>query len=279
VVEAPESLTADEPDEAPGLQSPAGEKGSAQKFARRITAVPGDTPEVAKPGRPFDLEFQDAVKKMVESALAGDVDDAVSLGHLLGRCSGKPRSEAEISMSLQNSKHIFSGDGRSWIMGNGDRRSFMSFEEYERYHWDIYDGCRVLRTVTEDDLRERIAQMAESGDVFARYLFAMWRPQSLGTEVDTKNMLDWLAYQDQALEYTLQNLDGGEPLGLLALGQSYRSSQLGLFTPRQMRFDEAYYLAARKCGLQSAWLESQIEEFINRMSDSERGLANLEQIS
>lgn len=278
VEETPETQPGDEPEEPMGLHPAAEEKGGVNQYAKRITAVPGDpNEETQQLGRPFDFEFQESVKKMVESALGGVVEDAVSLGQLFSRCSGTPMNEADILTVLQNKSRNFSTKTR-WMMSNGDRRTFKSFEEFESYHWELYDQCRVMHAVAEDDLHERIVQIAQSGHIFARYVFAMWRPQSLGTKVDTENMLDWLVYQDQALEYTLQNVNEGEPLGLLALGQSYQSFQLGLFTPRKMRFDEPYYLAAKKCGLQSAWLDAQIEEFIKRMSDSEQGLANLEQI-
>jgi hypothetical protein len=130
---------------------------------------------------------------------------------------------------------------------------------------DMYDQCLVIRSIFKNDLHKQIARQAAKGNKVARYLYAMW-PPSLGGRFRTGKMPEWLEYQNQALAYTWKNIDEGEPLGLLAFGQSFSNSSGGLFTPINLRYAQVFFLAANKCGLESAWLETEISKYIVDLS-------------
>jgi hypothetical protein len=247
---------------------------ATNRFAKSIAFVPDNNRESSESTREFDFDLQDSVKQMVESALTGNVEVSVNLGQLVNRCSER-RSEEQVLLHLQIVSQTFSPKTQFGLI-NGEHRKFDTFEAYENFIWNDYDQCRVIKTIFEDDLHKRIIQMADDGHAIARYLYAMWRPPS-GPNPDTGNIMEWLEYQEKAFAYSLQNMDEGQPLGLLAFGQSVRNITPGFFTPPNFNFAETYFLAAKKCGLNIAWLDSQIGEFRARLS-GDRGQIRLQQI-
>jgi hypothetical protein len=55
-------------------------------------------------------------------------------------------------------------------------------------------------------------------------------------------------------------------LGLLAFGQSFAYTGGGFFTPMNLRYAQVFFLASKKCGLQSEWLESEVSKYIVDLS-------------
>jgi hypothetical protein len=90
---------------------------------------------------------------------------------------------------------------------------------------------------------DRAVERAANGDPYARYLYAIWPPYmraSLGQAVEPL-----LQYETTALDYSLDNLREGHPLGFLALGLSYFHGDF--FTPRRPELGVALMVAADLC--------------------------------
>lgn len=235
-----------------------------QKFAKNIVFVPANDLDSPDSEEQFESEFQQLAKQMVKSSLQGAVEDSIQLGLLMNQCSAVPRNEAQIQNRLQATSNRFRS-ARKWNFGNSESISFDSFDEYEAYMREKYDECRATRSIFRNDLHEQIARLAAKGNKMARYLYAMW-PPSLGSRFRGDKMPEWLEYQSLALEYTWQNIEAGEPLGLLAFAQSFRNNGGGFFTPTNLRYSEVLFLAAKKCGLESPWLDTVTSKYIVDLS-------------
>lgn len=231
------------------------------KHAKSITLVPDKVADVEQSEREVDLAVQESVKKMLESALTGDTEQAIEVSNLMRICNTDYK-EDYIQTQLAHFKNIKSTSEILMQFGNGQEVSFKDFESIESYLWNMHDKCRAVGNLFEDDLRERIKLLADNGMVTARYLFALWPPKQTG--VISEDTLKSLEYQNDALDYTWRNVDEHEALGVLAFAQSY-SIVMGLFTPSN-RLQGIYFLiAANKCGLSSPWLEAEIKSKLERM--------------
>ena len=126
-------------------------------------------------------------------------------------------------------------------------------------------------------LRDRLARMAESGSVSARFLYAMWPPNQEKTAGD--QLIAWLEYTSNAMDFTWQNISEHEPLGLLAFGQSLEAGRTNYFTIKNHNYGQAFVLAAEKCGLynqmvtekvgnlEELWQRRQMVKYIIQMED------------
>jgi hypothetical protein len=227
--------------------------------AKRIVHVPDNNPDQLQSEHEIDIDFRQSVELMVESSLNGKEEDAITLSQLMNQCMGVADKEKLIQKRLRNMEQSFSPQS-NFILGFGAPSRFESFEEYEFFLWERFDQCRATQGIFEDELRKRIALLADNGNAIARYLFAMWPPTR--REEGVNNMVEWLEYQNQALEYTWQNIEEGEPLGLLAFGQSFRNFQPKFFTPVMHEYAPSLLMASKKCGITSPWLEAEINHFI-----------------
>jgi hypothetical protein len=126
----------------------------------------------------------------------------------------------------------------------GGTQEFNSFEEWSAEKWRRYNNCHETKDLFGDDFFTRLRRQAESGDVLARFLYAMLEPQ--GPRGHSDGVLVWLEYMNLAYDFTAQNIDERESLGLLALGLSLRD--LGLFTPIEPVVGDAFLIAAERCG-------------------------------
>ena len=242
------------------------EKGQAKTIVHVTESGPDSSQLNPEP----ESEFQQLVKQMVESSLAGTVEDSITLGRLMNQCGGVPRNEGQIKKNLKNMNKKFSR-GKKLGLGNDQSRTFENFSEYEVYAQEKVDQCRVIRSIFKNDLHKQIARQAAKGNKIARYLYAMW-PPSLGGRFRAGKMPEWLQYQNEALAYTWQNIDEGEPLGLLAFGQSFGNVGGGFFTPTNFRYAQAFFQAAKKCGLESQWVDGEIGKYIVDLGEDIDGL-------
>jgi hypothetical protein len=194
---------------------------------------------------------------MLEAALSGEANNAINIGELARQCN-QGMTEEWVRIRLERASKSNFNSQTSHSFGNGQTRSFNSFEEFESTLWTEFDQCRSIQSLFNDDLRERLQHLAENGNVTARYLHAMWPPEQ--GSIDSEETLQVLEYQNRALEYTWLNIDESEPLGVLAFAQSFGAGSPGLFTPRNFVQNEIFLLAAKKCGLGGPWLESKVVE-------------------
>ena len=243
---------------------------AGQGQAKTIAFVPAGNADASEADQEPESEFQKSVKQMVKTSLGGSVEDSINLGQLMNQCRGVPRNERQIESALQTVNEKFSAR-KKWGVGNGESMAFENFKAYETYMRDKYDQCKAVRGVFNNSLHKQIADMAAAGSQVARYLYAMW-PPSLGNRFRAGKMPEWLEYQNLALEYTWQNIEAGDPLGLLAFGQSFNNFDGGFFTPTNPRYAQVFFLAAKKCGLKSNWLETEVSEYVVELNQDIDGI-------
>ena len=224
-------------------------------IARRIKAnqprtnkpYPKDTVKT-KPDTDWENEFE--AENSIEAALAGDIDNAIEITELVGFCRAGYENEQRVQSELSRfSKSVAQGGAvpSPFSPGIGQKLQFKNFAEYEQFTWNRFAQCQASSGKFNQALRERLTQLAEAGNVNARYLYAMWIP-NLGSS-SSDDLINWMTYQSNAMEFTWRNIREGEPLGLLAYGRSLEQSGHIYFTPRHMRYGPAFILAAYKCGL------------------------------
>jgi hypothetical protein len=250
--------TAEEP-EAPAMQSPARriQHGTAveQESAGNETRVQA----ARSPG-------QEKLHSRVESALEGNIDDLVALTRLITTCARGYDDEQQLQRRLDRMARGESGGGRSMFAGRGNRAApggsaeqQGTLEQREADMWKQFDQCQASKDLLDDDLRGEIARLAEAGQPSARYLYAIWPPyDSVFELVDS---LELLEYQSLALEYTWMNLQERDPLGVLAMSQSYGNRPSGLFTPANRVQSQVFLLASMQCGVDNEWLSNRAVNF------------------
>lgn len=227
---------------------------SGSGTAKRIKVRPDQTSRVSQPekteesapdwGSSFDA------KNTLESALAGDINDTIAVSELTGQCRAGYDNEQHVKSNLELRKQtVLKGQAVPTIklQSTGEDLKFKNFDDYETYVWDRYAECQSTRGMLDKSMRDRLAQLAEEGNVQARYMYAMWVPIPKGSDED--QLIEWMTYQSLAMDFTWQNIIEGEPLGLLAYGRSLEQAGHVYFTPPHMRYGPAFIMAAYKCGL------------------------------
>lgn len=206
-------------------------------------------------------EKVDKLIRQTEKALGGDTDSLIRLGRLIDDCRRGMNNEEQLQQRLDRMAQLQSRNpgGPAMPRRGGGSVEFQSFEELEADMWARFDECQSSKEVLDESLYEQVRRLAESGWPSARYLFAVWPPdQDSPLAVD---VLELLEYQSLALEFTWQNMQEREPLGLLAMSQSYSSRRSPMFTPVNGLQGQAFLLASMKCGIDNKWLEERSLNF------------------
>lgn len=208
-----------------------------------------------------DNEQVDRLIGRVEAALNGDIDQLVELTQLISNCRFGMENEDQVQRRLDRiaQANAYNPDGPMMPGRGGGSVEFRSFEDLETEMWSRYDQCQVASGVLDETLYEQVLRLAESGLPSARYLYAVWPPdQGSPFSADTLEMLE---YQSLALEYTWLNLQQRDPLGLLAMAQSYGARRQSFFTPTNPLQGQVFRLAAMRCGVENDWLEERTQNF------------------
>jgi hypothetical protein len=235
-------------------------------------------PRIQQPAEPPLLpQWRDQVLEEVESSLLGDSNHAIKVATVLMRCRGNTLDEDRVVRQLQRLQQREVKPGTRWTFANGMTISYESYEQFESQLWRQHDQCQSVEGLFSNDLRGRIERLAEQGNPQARYLYAMWPPER--SVFSTRSTLELLDYHNRALEFTWANLDQGEWLGLMAMGQSYSSSGRSLFTASDHALGRVFLMAAELCGLENDWLNEHNSEFRSRLrpGSADRMLSNFEQ--
>jgi hypothetical protein len=286
-VKGPETSVQNQQEQMDSVKEAIDEKGlelsepadveSAQGTGKRIKHVP-DTRV-----RPYKADVDDAYEDVnweneyeanmaLESALSGDVDATIGLGVLVGQCRSGYDNEKVVQSGVdrmtQSAKQGKPLPGL-FLGGTGETHHFKSPAEYEAFVWKQYAQCQTARGMFDKGLRDRLLQMAEGGNVTARYLYAMWIPAQLTS--NNEDLMAWMTYQSHAMDFTWQNIREGEPLGLLAYGQSLLQSGHVYFTPPHMRYGPAFIMAAHKCGLDNSILNQKVGKMNNMWEQRDMG--------
>jgi hypothetical protein len=219
-----------------------------------------------------DVEFEESLVSMVtaenlvpftasaiEKALDGELDAAVSLRRLRWLCEETFNPDSPYRLNIEQhhqwaeeeGEHL-PPEGKPKTLTGGEGISFTLYptEEQNMAHIDRwFDACATVRTFWSPETRGQLRSLAERGDVMARYLYASWKPRESIKENAFDEYLEW---QLNALEFSMANLEEGEPAGLLAFGESFTYM---LFTSIHSRLGAVMMKAALDCGLESAKVE------------------------
>jgi len=209
-------------------------------------------------------EKSDRLRNRVETALEGDIDGLIDVSRLINRCGRGMNSEEQLQARLDRAAQSHSRNPDGPIMpsrggGGGGSVEYKSFEDMEADMWARFDECQVVKNVLDESLYEQVQRLAETGLPSARYLYAIWPPdQDSLIAMDT---LELFEYQSLALEYTWMNMQQRDPLGLLAMSQSYGANRPSMFTPRNPIQAQVFRLASMKCGINNKWLTDRALNF------------------
>lgn len=267
-VKATEQPAVDTPPDSTGmdkaeLDEQAVEDVDSRRTARKIvsnsTAAPSSGSTPAAPAPVSNWENQYEASDALEAALMGDINEAIAISNLVLQCRAGYENETVVQNNLDKMSQT-AKQGRPlpglFMPSTGGTREFKTIAEYESFTWSQYAKCQTARSLFDKNLRKRLRDMAEAGNVHARYMYAMWVPTQSGLSND--DMLDWMTYQSHAMDYTWQNISEGEPLGLLAYGRSLEQSGHVYFTPRHTRYGPAFIMAAYKCGLENQTVDQKV---------------------
>ncbi|MFC1778368.1 hypothetical protein ACFL3I_13695 [Pseudomonadota bacterium] len=229
------------------------DKGSGT--AKRIRVGQDQTDEVRTPEKTAEnpeIEWENnfIAENTLESALTGDIDDSIAVSELIGQCRSANLNEKSVQADLARKAQSVTKENpvpTPLLLGTGETMKFKTFADYENYVWTQFAECQSTRGMFDQSLRDRLAQMAESGNVNARYLYAMWVPVPKGSDED--QLIEWMTYQSLAMDFTWKNITEGEPLGMLAYGRSLEQVGHVYFTPVSQKYGPAFIMAAYKCGL------------------------------
>ncbi|KAA9130986.1 hypothetical protein F3N42_11595 [Marinihelvus fidelis] len=247
LVESAGVVNADEVALAPrGVESAPVEPGPSQPS--------GGT--VAQPQDPDDPAIADALEQVAKSetdldlAMQGDIEAADRLASYINRgCRHAPRSTEALNRTLDTfQRSLAQADSVS------ARRNF---EASIHGTTVMFHACaKILETV--GNAGEDIKRLAQSGDVVARYIYALWPPELANEDSPLLAQTEW---ELLARDFIFQNIESGEPLGLVALGGSYNS---GTFTPQNNALGLGLLMAAANCGL----VHPPTEKLLKRLAES-----------
>ena len=229
-----------------------------------------------------DWEIEEVAREALDSALDGNIDDAIAVSDLIRQCRVGFDSEQHVQNQLNvMAKRVNQGKSipSSFHIGSGESVSFTTIQEYEVFMWTRFEQCDATKGMFDQPLRERLIQLAQNGNVSARYMFAMWLPKIVN--MSETQMTDWLIYQNLALEFTWQNINEGELLGLLAYGQSLETVSPPYFTTRNRNYGQAFILAAERCGLENSSVAKKVDSIEKMWSQRQMSqyLSNIEKLS
>lgn len=224
-----------------------------QPLSGRVTETPSDT-EAETAQEPPPAPTRISVLDRVQSAVQGqELESAYPASLSLAECRSLPRSDPTWDeargAALSSEEFLNSAVGRHVVLQREIRD--VSFEQ-------MHAECGALNKRRSQSEFEAISTKAQNGDPFARFIYAMWPPTdeaSLAVGVEES-----LAYEYSALDFTLENLEEGHPLGLLALGLSY--SQGHYFTPWRRSLGVSLLVAAQLCSGNTFQVDHQIELYL-----------------
>jgi hypothetical protein len=207
-------------------------------------------------------------RDVFESALAGDEDDVIAVSDLLLQCLGMSTDERSIETQLTRmSANAKAGNPMPTVSipSTGENLKFSNFMEFEEFQLSRFDQCQATRGMFDSQARARIEELARSGSVTARFLYAMWVP--VQHESNEDGLIEWITYQSLAWDFTWANIREGEPLGLLAYGRSLEQSGTIYFTPRHYNYGPAFILASQKCGLVNQTVDQKVGNLTSYWSE------------
>jgi len=214
---------------------------------------------------PIKPELQQHMDDAVAGVRAEDRTRAIRLANYLRECRSVPGTEADLRRRLQSwsrmdfQKPINFSMGDAYLTANDQ-------DDLRQQMTTLFTRCSALRQNIDQNFHEEITRMAMSGNPAARFVYAMWRPPE--SHADFHAWPLWLEYEERALQFTWENIEEGEPLGVLALAYSYLAGMSSYFTPRNDQLGRMLLITAVKCGATESTMDQGIDkalEAFNRM--------------
>jgi hypothetical protein len=242
---------------AAGIEA-SGSPDSAIKSAEGPQASGSRSVQVEQKAEPVEPTPVERVLSILESRDLAEIQVAM---WALMRCQNAPITEQDwenSQLAIENMKQ----DPEGYPPG------FIENLENSEAEWrKSMADCRALHELRfgaffYEDLHERAA----NGDPFARFIYSMWTPNDRSTVLMSGDSL--LAFETNALAFTLDNLDEGHPLGLLAMGLSYTRG--GYFTPRRQWVGTAFMIAAQLCSGGELPYQRELDRSLERLDPAKR---------
>jgi len=208
-----------------------------------------------------DSDEEPSATETVNSVLKSrDLEQAFLAFRSIQQCRHAPITDQDLQHHLTKIERLRNDPEHGWELSQhlqgAEERKLVLLEE-----------CRALMRLRDQIWASELFDRAASGDEFARFIYAMWAPRQRTTlETSTEQLL---AYESMALEFTMQNLEEGHPLGLLAFGLSYQQGQY--FTPSRHVLGNAYLVAAELCSNGQFGLQGMLDSLLASMEEHQFG--------
>lgn len=211
---------------------------------------------------PEELAYRSEFEAQLEDAIAGDNSQAMELSRFINECSAHFGSAATVERSIDSASRRFAeGSALPRRYSGWPGRSLDNIEAFEQFQWQTFQRCESTRDLFGEDFWERLRREADGGNPAARYLYSTLQrlPSERGLQFDGWD--EALEHNERVYNYTVRNMSDREPLGILAMAQTLPSNNRSPYS----RFNTAAVLttAAIKCGLQSAYLDQQLDDWIS----------------
>ena len=180
----------------------------AGKYSEKITRKKS---RIIESRTDIDWKNQLVAQTVLESALANNVDDTIAVSELIRQCRRGFDSERQIKRELD--------------------RVAISVAHEKPVQSTFLSGT---------------GQPFKFGRLSARYLYAMRLPNQEKTSKD--QLVAWLEYTSNAMDFTWQNISERKPLGLLVFGQSLEAGRTNNFTIKNHNYGQAFVLAIDRAG-------------------------------
>jgi len=222
---------------------------------------PADTDAANRSFSPEELAYRAEFETQLEQAIAGNDSQAMELSRFINECSAQFSSTSTIKRSIDLANRRFA-EGKSLpkSYAGWPGQSLENIEAFEQFQWQAFQRCESSRDLFAEDFWQRLRREADGGNPAARYLYAtLQRIPVSGLRFD--QWAEALEHNERVYRYTVRNMSEREPLGILAMAQTLPSGSRSPYN----RFNTVAVLttAAIKCGLQSDYLDQQLDDWIN----------------
>lgn len=201
----------------------------------------------------------DLVNQEVNDALRGNDQAAKKLFTRERECrSFNPMTPLDVETEIAYYQSRF--DRRRNISDEQRAQQDKRIEQTRNAMTSRVESCSWRHTDEFPSVRSQVERQAETGDVLARFYYAMlFKPSPY--EVDY--LLETAAWSDNSLRYTMDNINQGMTLGYLALSLSHA---MGVFTHQDSRLAGIWGYLVMTCPMRGPIAEP----YLNSLLSNER---------
>lgn len=205
----------------------------------------------------------------LEQAIGGDDLRAMELSHFVNECSSQFTSAASVKRSIDYASRRFAeAKPLSRRFAAWPVQSLENIEAFEQFQWQTFRRCESSRDLFGEDFWQRLRREADAGNPAARYLYATLQRAPVASGLQFDQWDEALEHNERVYQYTVANMSDREPLGVLAMAQTLPSNSSSPYS----RFNTRAVLttAAIKCGLQSDYLDRQLDDWIRHFESMQQ---------